>query len=110
MIGLMMAIRSYRSGLGASFRTYAGLCIDRAIISAVRATMRAKAISHPLPSVPIEHLEEGGYSLPAGPQDDPETAVIAAEDRNRLRARFARFLSTPRAFRCLVTVFGRLQL
>lgn len=92
MIGLMMAIRSYRSGLGASFRTYAGLCIDRAIISAVRATMRAKAIPS-ASMVPIEHLEESGYSLPAGLQDDPEAAVLAAEERNRLQERFAHLLS-----------------
>lgn len=92
MIGLTMAIRSYRRGLGASFRTYAGLCIDRAIISAVRLTLRSKEI--PSSSlVPIEDLEEGGHSLSAGLEGDPEWAVLAEDEKGRLRERFARFLS-----------------
>ena len=87
-----MAIRSYRRGLGASFRTYAGLCIDRAIISAVRLTLRSKEI--PSSSlVPIEDLEEGGHSLSAGLEGDPEWAVLAEDEKGRLRERFARFLS-----------------
>lgn len=92
MIGLMMAIRSYRKGLGASFRTYAGLCIDRAIISAVRSTLRAKAV--PSSSlIPIDDVVEGGYPLSAGAVGDPESAVLAAEEKSRLRQRFSRILS-----------------
>lgn len=92
MIGLMMAIRSYRQGLGASFRTYAGLCIDRAIISAVRSTLRAKAV--PSSSlIPIDTLEEGGYPLAADAVGDPETALLVIEEKSRLRKRFSHILS-----------------
>ena len=95
MIGLMMAIRSYREGLGASFRTYAGLCIDRAIISAVRVTLRAKMI--PASSmIPIDGLDENGKPFSeqlAGWDGDPESALIARDERINLRKRFAGILS-----------------
>ena len=92
MIGLMMAIRSYREGLGASFRTYAGLCIDRAIISAVRATLRAKAV--PSSSlIPFDDLEEGRVPVDPEKRYDPESALLASEEKSRLRERFSRVLS-----------------
>lgn len=42
MIGLFKAIQSYCADKDASFKTYANLCINRQIISAIRAAARRK--------------------------------------------------------------------
>jgi len=42
MIGLFKSIHSFEAGAGASFRTFAEICIDRQIISAIRAASRKK--------------------------------------------------------------------
>ncbi len=44
MIGLMAAIDQYNPKRGASFHTFALLCIDRSVISVVRASLAAKQI------------------------------------------------------------------
>ncbi|MCI8554084.1 MAG: hypothetical protein HFJ80_03965 [Clostridiales bacterium] len=46
LVGLLAAVRSYQESGGASFRTYASLCIRRRMLSAVR---RSAAGSPPLP-------------------------------------------------------------
>lgn len=42
MIGLFKAIQSFRPDKGAIFKTYANVCINRQIISAIRAAARLK--------------------------------------------------------------------
>jgi RNA polymerase sporulation-specific sigma factor len=42
MIGLFSAVQNYRAGGGASFRTYALLCIKRRMLSAIRSASRQK--------------------------------------------------------------------
>ena len=42
MIGLYKAIRSFKENEGSSFKTYANICIDRQIISAIRTAERLK--------------------------------------------------------------------
>ena len=42
MIGLFKAVQSFESGKGAEFRTYANVCINRQIISAIRSAARLK--------------------------------------------------------------------
>lgn len=42
MIGIFKAIRSYREDRDASFRTFAGVCINRQIITAIKAASRKK--------------------------------------------------------------------
>ena len=86
MIGLVKAMRSYKEGQGASFNTYAQLCITRQIISAIRSASRDKhaplndALSLDLPVTGAEG-EEGtlGDILPAGPASDPELAAVNTE-------------------------------
>ncbi|MBR2152568.1 MAG: sigma-70 family RNA polymerase sigma factor [Clostridia bacterium] len=43
-IGLFRAVKSYRSDGGSSFKTYAILCVDNSIISAVRKSLAKKRI------------------------------------------------------------------
>ncbi len=45
MIGLISAIRNYDANAGASFRTYAELCIKRRLISAIKAASGRKNVS-----------------------------------------------------------------
>ncbi len=44
MIGLVKAVRSYDASAGASFKTYASVCIDNQIKSAITSASRAKHI------------------------------------------------------------------
>ena len=70
MIGLLDAIRGYDEHSGASFETFAALCIRRRMISAVRAAAARKHA--PLnESVPLEH-----GALVSG---DPEAEIISRE-------------------------------
>ncbi|MBQ2676088.1 MAG: sigma-70 family RNA polymerase sigma factor [Clostridia bacterium] len=79
MIGLMSAVRCYDKDCGASFRTFAWLCIDRSIISAVRSTLRKKQI----PSSSIVSIDDWDEpDLNNG--SDPEAVLIAKEDMNLL--------------------------
>ncbi len=86
MIGLVKAIRGYDPSQGASFSTYAQLCITRQIVSAVRSASREKhsplnnAISLDDPFI----REDGGEStlgdtIPAGSESDPELTAINTE-------------------------------
>jgi RNA polymerase sporulation-specific sigma factor len=55
MIGLLAAIKSFDSSKGASFKTYASICIDNAMQSALRKYYRLKDI--PVQNV-VEYQEE----------------------------------------------------
>lgn len=79
MIGLLAAIKSYSKDKGASFKTYAQICIDNAIQSALKKFNRLKDI--PRQNV-IEYQEEeipviSGY-------DSAEDAFIAKESVSML--------------------------
>jgi RNA polymerase sporulation-specific sigma factor len=77
MIGLMYAIRNYDAGAGASFRTFAELCVKRRIINAVKMAGRKKHT--PLnDSISInEKPEEAGAMIAGGV--DPEEIVLYAD-------------------------------
>ncbi len=68
MIGLLAAVKSYRRDKGASFQTYARICIDNSIQTALRKFSRQKDIP---PQNFIELQEE---NLPA------ESVIASAED------------------------------
>lgn len=68
MIGLLAAIKSYNPQKGASFKTYAKICIDNAMQSALRQFRRLKDI--PAQNI-IEYNEE---DIP------PDSGFLSAED------------------------------
>ncbi len=74
LIGLMSAARTYDITCGTSFKTYAWLCIDRSIITAVKSTLAKKQI----PPSSLVHIGEG-RDLEEN-AEDPAVAVIAKED------------------------------
>lgn len=85
-IGLLNAIRGYDESAPASFSTFARLCIDRSMISAVRRGLRKKQI----PRSMLVALGDEDAPLQGG---DPEEAVIDKEDLLTLRRRIDKTLS-----------------
>ena len=86
MIGLFKAIRDYKAGKGASFFTFATLCVKRQIKTAISASNRKK--HKPLNtyiSIYAENQEDGVYV--AGieakqSESNPEDMVIAREGQD----------------------------
>ena len=82
MIGLFKAIQSYSTDKAASFRTFAELCVNRQIITAIKTASRLK--HGPLnDSVslndPVNEEEQGttlGEILHAGSDVDPEEELL----------------------------------
>lgn len=73
LIGLMSAVRTYDETCGTSFKTYARLCIDRGMISAVKAALAKRRV----PSALLRPLS--GELLPDA-DCDPAAEIIAKED------------------------------
>ena len=83
-IGLLKAIRGYSPGRESSFASFAELCINRQILSAIKAANRKK--HSPLNTslslnAPVEENSEQvlGDMLSSGKTVDPETLVILEE-------------------------------
>ena len=86
MIALLKAVRNYREDTAGSFRTFAAVCVNNKMLSAVTAHMRDK--NAPMRS----YLSLSGREIPedllaaVSPETDPEKLVIASEEsaaRNR---------------------------
>ena len=84
MIGLFNAVRSFSAGGGASFSTFAELCINRRLMNAVAGANRKK--HSPLnESVSLDKETDPGSglrladSLPAGADADPEAGYLFSE-------------------------------
>ena len=81
-IGLMNAVKGFDHDCNTAFSTFAKLCIERNIISAVRKTLRKKQI----PSSMLVFIDDDSYDKIA-PADtaNPETAVLNKEAYDRLK-------------------------
>lgn len=84
MIGIFKAIRQYRDDRNASFRTFAELCINRQIISAIRKANLAKhKILNESVSLSPDDARSGEKSpiegLIAQNCEDPETLILVKE-------------------------------
>lgn len=97
MIGLLSAIREYDSKVGASFHTYAEICVRRRIISAAKSASRRKHA--PLnDGVSLDELlsDENQLSLALGPQRfcrGPEDQVLEQERACDFISSYSRHLS-----------------
>lgn len=82
LIGLMNAVNAFELNCNTSFFTFARLCIDRNIISAVRKSFRKKQI----PQSMLTCLDDNP-SLIANDVyfGNPESAMIAREDFEKLK-------------------------
>ncbi len=99
MIGLVSSIQTYLPGSGASFKSYAELCIKRRILSAIKAASRFKHM--PLNyRLSIEAMldEDGGKKLAESAGEkytvSPEALLIEREKRDSLYA-LARDILSP---------------
>lgn len=77
MIGLLSAARSYKNDCGASFRTYASVCICNRIISAVKKASGGKSVRRDL----LVPLETELLSVPELSYDD---GLVVKEECDRL--------------------------
>lgn len=97
LIGLCLAVRDFDPDAGCTFRTFAGLCISRQVVTAIRAAGRRKHA--PLNDYVPLHAPgpEGGAGLAdrlPGPRTaDPAEAVVHAEQVAGLREHVSRALS-----------------
>ena len=84
MIGIFKAIRQYRDDRNASFRTFAELCINRQIISAIRKANLAKhkILNESVPLSPDDARTDEKSpieGISAQNCEDPETLILAKE-------------------------------
>lgn len=99
MIGLYKAIRDFQGNKHTSFRVFAELCINRQIITAIKAATRQKHI--PLNSYvslnkpAFEDESDQTYldMLKEMDLSNPETVLIGQEDKNFIESRMGRVLS-----------------
>ena len=91
MIGLFKAVRDYQPGREASFVTFAGVCIDRQLYSAIQSSNRQKHI--PLNSYVSLNQEEEGSPIWELSVENPESIVIDQENARDLQQKFMGFLS-----------------
>lgn len=86
MIGIFKAIRGYNADKQASFRTFAEICINRQIITAIKRATRLKhsplntsvSLNKPISDEePVKTLEE---ILAANSATDPEAVLLLKED------------------------------
>ena len=97
MLGLLAAVREYDPELGASFKTYAELCVKRRLLSAVKSASRLK---HAFlnDGVSLEQiLSEESQTLAAYSVETfsrtPEEQVLARESKKDFISTYSRFLS-----------------
>ena len=98
MIGLYKAVRDYQTGHGASFRSFAELCITRQILTAIKTATRQKHtplnsyVSFDLP----QHDDSGrtvADTISAEDGSDPLHQLVQSDQVNRLRELFDEVLS-----------------
>ena len=91
MIGLFKAVRDYQPGREAIFATFAGVCIDRQLYSAIQSSNRQKHI--PLNSYVSLNQEEEGSPIWELSVENPESIVIDQENARDLQQKFMGCLS-----------------
>ena len=85
LIGIYKAIKNYDPTRGASFRTFADLCLNRQMITAIKAAGRKKhsplntSLSLDRPLADDESPKTLGETLAAGTDTDPEEMLLMGE-------------------------------
>ena len=91
MIGLFKAVQSYHPDKEASFRTFAGMCIDRQLYSAIQNSNRQKHM--PLNSYISLSEEKETDELEASWWENPENIIIDQENTRSLEQEIHKVLS-----------------
>ncbi len=90
LLGLLSAVRTYNPQAAASFRTYAGICVRRRMLTAAKRSDAARAVPV-LELVPMEGAE-GSLSAASG-AEDPAQLVVEKETLSHLYDRLRGTLS-----------------
>ncbi|MTV25051.1 RNA polymerase sporulation sigma factor SigH [Nitriliruptoraceae bacterium ZYF776] len=98
MIGLYKAVRDYADGHGASFRSFAELCITRQILTAIKTATRFKhaplnsyvSLDKPHERDPDRTVAE---TVAVEPAADPLEQLVADDELRRLQIAFDEVLS-----------------
>lgn len=97
MLGLLSAIRQYDAAANVSFKTYAELCINRRLYSAVKSASRLKHLplnnGVPLDSILSEESQPQTANYPEANRRITEEQVLARESEKELHSVFSRYLS-----------------
>ena len=99
MIGLYKAIRDFQPDKGASFRTFAELCVTRQIVTAVKGATRMKhgplsgSVSLDAPVGGDDDAFSLGDLIPACASTDPAAVAVSAEELRALQRHFDEVLS-----------------
>lgn len=99
MIGIFKAIMNYDSTKGASFKTFADLCVNRQIITAIKTAGRQKhsplnqsvSLDKPMNEEDLSYTL--GETLAAGTDTDPEEVLLMGEMAGILFKQCDSFLS-----------------
>ena len=91
MIGLFKAVKDYRPEKEASFRTFAGLCIDRQLYNAIQSSNRKNP--RPLNSYLSLNSDEETGSLEGQWSENPEALIIDRERTSTLEQEIRNSLS-----------------
>ena len=91
MIGLFKAVQDYDPKEGASFSSFAGLCVSRQMYTAIKASQRKKHL--PLNSYVSLSDENESEHLEGSWSEDPETIMIDQESVRNLELEIAKALS-----------------
>ena len=92
MIGLLKAVREYDKGRESSFPSYAALCVNHQMLSAIEAAGRKK---HKVlnESVSLEAMGDDFNEKSGAVDYDPETLLVEREAANELRSSIYKSLS-----------------
>lgn len=95
VLGLLSAAESYDDQAGASFRTFAGLCIERRLLTACRSAARQKHIPLNQYVSLNDEIDRKLVESQLASIDlmNPENLVISREDMERERRRIEQTLS-----------------
>lgn len=90
LLGLLCAVKSYKSDKGASFKTYAAVCINRRIVTLLERSgnSKSKALNN---YVSLD--DEEAVRLITGDEADPEEMFIDRESLNDLKKSISGWLS-----------------
>lgn len=91
MIGLFRAVQDYRPEREASFRTFAGLCIDRQLYNAIQNSNRQKHL--PLNSYVSLSVAGESEELEGRWSENPEAVIIDQERTAALKQEIKKTLS-----------------
>ncbi len=83
LLGLLSAVRTFRPGGGASFATYAAVCVRHRILSAVRHAGSLRQV----PPSALESLDSEDAAELTNGQAEPENILLEREETARLRER-----------------------